>query len=82
MFTFATIFSLAAFTGVFYYIYGWEFLWEANLYHLTRKDHRHNYSVYWYLIYQVFDEQKSNILAVAMFQPAALLVPCRSAYAH
>ena len=74
VFTLSTIFSLAAFTGVFYYIYGWEFLWEANLYHLTRKDHRHNYSVYWYLIYQVFDEQKSNILAVTMFIPQAMTV--------
>ena len=49
-----TIFSAGTFlglTGLFYYIYGYDFIYEAYLYHFIRKDNRHNYSVYFYMIY-------------------------------
>ncbi|KAH7649082.1 hypothetical protein FG379_003647 [Cryptosporidium bovis] len=46
--SFTTIVSLISF---FYYIYGWEFLYETYLYHAIRKDHRHNFSVFFYLFY-------------------------------
>ena len=51
VFTFFTVATLFGLTALFYHIYGWEFLYEANLYHLVRKDHRHNNSIYFYLVY-------------------------------
>lgn len=38
-------------TGVFFNLYGQKFLDEALLYHLTRTDPRHNFSIYFYQIY-------------------------------
>lgn len=49
-----SISSLVAFglpTGLSYKVFGAEYLQEALLYHLTRKDHRHNFSPYFYLFY-------------------------------
>jgi phosphatidylinositol glycan class M len=40
-----------ALTGICYAIYGVEFLNEGLLYHLTRTDPRHNFSIYFYYIY-------------------------------
>jgi phosphatidylinositol glycan class M len=57
----------------FYYIYGWEFLFETYLYHLTRKDNRHNFSVYFYYIYLNF-EQVSIFQSVLSFIPQFSLV--------
>ena len=50
-FTIMTVGTFVGLTGLFYHIYGYEFLYESYLYHFVRKDHRHNNSVYWYLIY-------------------------------
>lgn len=40
-------------TGLFYKVYEMEFLHEALLYHASRTDHRHNFSIYFYGIYLV-----------------------------
>jgi phosphatidylinositol glycan class M len=59
---------------MFYVIYGYEFLYEAYLYHFVRKDHRHNNSVYFYLIYQLFDAENSTFIAILTFLPQWLMV--------
>lgn len=46
---FTTIITLIALTSIFYGKYGYEFLYEAYLYHLVRKDTRHNFSLYFYM---------------------------------
>ena len=51
IFTFVSASTFLILSGTFYYIYGYEFIYEGYLYHLIRKDNRHNFSVYFYMIY-------------------------------
>lgn len=57
------------FTGLFYYFYGWEFLHEALLYHLTRTDPRHNFSIYFYHIYLHYEHELSILEKLVSFLP-------------
>lgn len=41
-----TIATMVILTGWMYTLYGYSFIYNAYLYHLTRIDHRHNFSVY------------------------------------
>lgn len=43
--------SLSCLTFVFYNLFGFKFLYEAYIFHFIRKDTRHNFSMYFYLLY-------------------------------
>jgi len=68
-FTLISALTFLAFTGIFYLRYGYEFLYESLLYHFIRKDNRHNYSVYFYTIYQLYDRESSTLFAILAFVP-------------
>ena len=57
--------------GVFYWLYGYEFLYESYLYHVVRSDNRHNFSVYFYYLYLdgALIEKSSKIISLLAFLP-------------
>jgi phosphatidylinositol glycan class M len=62
-FSFASGSTFLGLGVIFYLIYGEPFINEAFLYHLTRLDHRHNFSIYFYYIYGLISspDQASSI---------------------
>ncbi len=71
---------LTVLTGGFYLIYGWQFLQEAYLYHVTRQDIRHNFSPYFYLLYLTDQTwESSNILKIFYFVPQLVFILVTSA---
>lgn len=73
-FTLVSAFTFIAFTGLFYMIYGYEFLYEGYLYHFVRKDNRHNYSVYFYTIYQLYDKSSSTFAILAFIPQWSVVI--------
>ncbi|PFH34008.1 mannosyltransferase (pig-m) protein [Besnoitia besnoiti] len=64
--------------GIFYFLYGWPFLYEAYLYHVARVDIRHNFSLFFYLLY-LSTSNPSRALGLITFVPqmaTCLLVGC------
>ncbi|CAF3976263.1 unnamed protein product [Rotaria sp. Silwood2] len=52
--------------GIFYYYYGYTYLHETYLYHIVRRDARHNFSPYFYLTYL---SPKNYVLSLITFVP-------------
>lgn len=68
----ATI-SFFGLTGLGFVLYGEQYIEEAFLYHLSRTDTRHNFSIYFYLLYIAADYHIPG-LNVATFGPQLILL--------
>ncbi|GFN92329.1 GPI mannosyltransferase 1 [Plakobranchus ocellatus] len=67
---------LGTLTLIFYWMYGWQFLFETYLYHIVRGDIRHNFSPYFYLLYLMSANENGVPLCLRLlvFLPQAILL--------
>lgn len=61
-------------TSLCYCVYGWEYVYEAILYHVGRTDVRHNFSIYFYPLYLTHGTWVCTCIGLAAFVPQMLLV--------
>lgn len=73
-------FSIVTLTATGYRLYGFKFLYESLIYHLVRKDTRHNFSAYFYMLYLSANQPQSLIQKVLTFLPQLLLLLMSSYY--
>jgi len=74
IFAVLTVATFLFYLIIFYTILGNKFLYEYLIYHLVRKDHRHNFSIFYYLIYLTYNNQLGKLLSLVTFVPQVLLV--------
>ena len=72
-FAVGTVVSLVALTVFFYSRFGRDFLHETYFYHVTRRDIRHNFSPYFYMLYLTVDEEDVGI-SLLTFMPQLILM--------
>lgn len=75
---FSTVSTLIGLTMYFYKKYGYEFLFESYLYHLVRKDTRHNFSLYFYM--NLLNIKPMLLEKILTFLPQLLILLAINAY--
>ena len=75
-FVLSTAFTFTTLTTWMYLLYGMPFLHNTYFYHLTRKDHRHNFSLFFYHFYLSQSKQVfwSHFQAIFSFLPQLAII--------
>lgn len=73
-FVLTCIVTLAVITAYFFALYGHQFLYETYIYHLVRKDIRHNFSVYFFFLYLRSTVNQTSVFKIMMFLPQLVLL--------
>lgn len=81
-FAFLSATTFLACTAACTWAHGADFVRNALLYHLTRTDNRHNYSIYWYWIYLDYGAPHRWLLGLAAFMPQAIMLMVSAALLH
>nr|XP_032813740.1 GPI mannosyltransferase 1 isoform X1 [Petromyzon marinus] len=68
----------AAISAFFFYVYGWEFVEQTYLYHVTRRDTRHNFSPYFYALYLAGESGRAGAMGLVAFAPQAAVLAAAS----
>ncbi|XP_068147071.1 GPI mannosyltransferase 1 [Drosophila tropicalis] len=63
---FGTLSSLVLLTWTFYSLYGYQYLYEAYIYHFVRKDARHNFSLQFLMQYLSTGEEGETSLLIKL----------------
>ncbi|XP_058838202.1 GPI mannosyltransferase 1 [Topomyia yanbarensis] len=71
---FGTIAALIISTSFFYFLYGHQYFYESILFHLVRKDTRHNFSLYFYLQYLSINYSITLLEKILTFLPQLILI--------
>lgn len=69
-----TVGTLAFVTALCFRLYGKQFIDEAYLHHITRRDTRHNFSVYFYMLYLTVEEDDIGLNLITFMPQLVLLV--------
>lgn len=68
------ILSLLLSTIISYYFYGYKFIYESFIYHLIRNDARHNFSIYFYMLYLTTGKTMSIFIRIFRVLPQIILL--------
>jgi phosphatidylinositol glycan class M len=77
-----TVLTLGILTVVSYLKYGHQFVQEAHLHHITRRDTRHNFSVYFYMLYLTVEDDDVGINLIAFLPQVVLLLSLTKKFAQ